>query len=354
MREPPAHLSSELLCTCLHDGYGLAVAELSFLPLGSDSSAWVYRVRTADAVEYFLKVRAGAVNEAGLHVPRYLCDQGITGVVAPLPTSTGTLWTNVASSALILYPFIAGRAGMERGLSDQQWVAFGTILAQIHATTLTPSLLQTMRRESYAPEGADVVRRLDAQISTRTFDDPVAHAFAACWQSRREDIRTLLGRAEGFGRRLARKGLACVVCHTDIHTNNVLLAADQQVWIVDWDETILAPRERDLMFVIGGGLRRDLVAPHQEELFFQGYGTTTVDALAIAYYRYARAVSDIGYVGEQVFFRPDLGPDSKRTAVERFLLLFQPGSNVSQALGSDEQAARSATLRTQLRDSQGR
>src|SRR5919198_5433057 len=332
MREPPAHLSSELLCTCLHDRYGLAVAELTFLPLGSDSSAWVYRVRTADASEYFLKVRAGA----------------------PLPTSTGTLWTNIAGSALILYPFITGRAGMERGLSDQQWVAFGTILAQIHATTLPPRLLQTMRRESYAPEGADVVRRLDAHISTRTFDDPAARAFAACWQSRREDIRTLLGRAEGCGRRLARKGLACVVCHTDIHTNNVLLAADQKVWIVDWDETILAPRERDLMFVIGGGLRRELVAPHQETLFFQGYGTTTVDARAIAYYRYARAVSDIGYVGEQVFFRPDLGPASKRTAVERFLLLFQPGSNVSQDLGSDEQAARSATLRTQLRDVHGR
>jgi spectinomycin phosphotransferase len=353
MREPPAHLSRELLCTCLRDRYGLAVVELSFLPLGSDSSAWVYRVRTNGAVEYFLKVRMGAVYEAGLHVPRYLCDQGIVGVVAPLRTSTGTLWTDVAGSALILYPFIAGRAGMERGLSDPQWVAFGTILAQIHATTLTPGLLQIMRRESYMPEGADVVRRLDAHISTQTFDDPVARAFAAGWQSRRQDIRTLLGRAEAFGRRLARKGLACVVCHTDIHTNNVLVAADQQVWIVDWDETILAPRERDLMFVIGGGLRHDLVAPHQEELFFQGYRTTTVDVLAISYYRYARAVSDIGDVGEQVFFRPDLGPDSRRTAVERFLLLFQPGSNVAQALGSDEHAARSATLQMQLQDSQG-
>jgi spectinomycin phosphotransferase len=162
-----------------------------------------------------------------------------------------------------------------------------------------------------------------------------------------------LGRAEAFGRRLARKGPARVVCHTDIHTNNVLVAADQRIWIVDWDETMLAPRERDLMFVIGGGLRYDLVAPHQEELFFQGYGATTVDALAITYYRYALAVSDIGDVGEQVFFRPDLGPDSRRTAVERFLLLFQPGNNVAQALGSDEQAARSAILRTQLQGSQG-
>src|ERR687884_87678 len=201
MREPPAHLSSELLCTCLQDRYGLAVAELSFLPLGSDSSAWVYRVRTADASEYFLKVRAGAVNEAGLHVPRYLCDQGIAGVVAPLPTSAGTLWTNVAGCALILYPFITGRAGMERGLSDQQWVAFGTILAQIHATTLPPRLLQTMRRESYVPEGADVVRRLDADIASRTFDDPAARAFAACWQSRRGGLCGAVGRCGGDRRR---------------------------------------------------------------------------------------------------------------------------------------------------------
>jgi spectinomycin phosphotransferase len=332
MREPPAHLSSEMLCTCLEDHYDLAVAELSFLSLGSDSSAWGYRARTADGIEYFLKVRAGAVNEAGLHVPRYLCDQGIAGVVAPLPTRAGTLWTNVAGAALILYPFITGRAGMERGLADQQWVTFGTILAQVHATILTPHLLQTMPRESYVPAGADVVRRLDADMSSRTFEDPAARAFASCWQARREDIRTLLGRAEDYGRRLARKGLACVVCHTDIHTNNVLLAGDEHMWIVDWDETILAPRERDLMFVIGGGLRPGLVAPHQEKLFFQGYGTTPVDALAIAYYRYARAVSDIGYVGEQVFLRPDLGPLSKRTAVERFMLLLQPGNNVSQAM----------------------
>jgi spectinomycin phosphotransferase len=126
-----------MLCACLRDHYGLAVAELSFLPLGSDSSAWAYRVRTAGAIEYFLKVRAGAVNEAGLHVPRYLCDQGVAGVVAPLPTGAGTLWAKVAGAALTLYPFITGRAGMERGLADRQWVAFGTILGRAHATILT-------------------------------------------------------------------------------------------------------------------------------------------------------------------------------------------------------------------------
>jgi len=109
------------------------------------------------------------------------------------------------------------------------------------------------------------------------------------------------------------------------------------VWIVDWDETVLAPRERDLMFVIGG-IIGGLVGPRQEELFFQGYGETSVDPLALAYYRYARAVEDIGAYGEEVFFRPDLGPVSKRAAVEGCMSLFTPGSIVSLAFASDDWA----------------
>jgi spectinomycin phosphotransferase len=89
VREPPAKLSDEALLTCLRTQYGLAASEVAFLPLGHDSSAWVFRVRTAEGSAYFLKLRQSVTNEAGLLVPRYLRDQGIANVVAPLPTLTG-------------------------------------------------------------------------------------------------------------------------------------------------------------------------------------------------------------------------------------------------------------------------
>jgi hypothetical protein len=41
----------------LHAEYGLGVAALTFLPLGHDSAAWVYRVRTAGGSTYCLKAR---------------------------------------------------------------------------------------------------------------------------------------------------------------------------------------------------------------------------------------------------------------------------------------------------------
>jgi spectinomycin phosphotransferase len=130
-----------------------------------------------------------------------------------------------------------------------------------------------------------------------------------------------------------------VLCHADIHTNNVLLDAGGTVWIVDWDDTVLAPKERDLMFVVGGGLNRTLVGPREEELFLQGYGATTLDPLALTYYRYALAVRDIGEYSEQVFLRPDLGPVTRRSAVGRFLTMFQPGRIVELALASDDGTA---------------
>jgi spectinomycin phosphotransferase len=43
-----------------------------------------------------------------------------------------------------------------------------------------------------------------------------------------------------------------VLCHADLHTWNVLVDGDGRLWLVDWDEAILAPRERDLMFLVGG------------------------------------------------------------------------------------------------------
>ena len=44
-----------------------------------------------------------------------------------------------------------------------------------------------------------------------------------------------------------------IVCHFDIHAGNILIDDDGSLYIVDWDDPILAPKERDLMY-IGGGL----------------------------------------------------------------------------------------------------
>ena len=65
-----------------------------------------------------------------------------------------------------------------------------------------------------------------------------------------------------------------------------------------------------------------------------GYGPVDIDRVALAYYRYAWAISDIGSYGDQIFFRSDLGPKSTGEAVDRFFSLFSDGSIVDIALTS--------------------
>ena len=137
---------------------------------------------------------------------------------------------------------------------------------------------------------------------------------------------------------LQSRAVDVVPCHSDLHAGNVLVGADDELAIVDWNEPILAPKERDLMFVMGGGISTELVGPRDEELFLQGYGAATVDPLGLAYYRYAWAVSDIGAYGEEVFLRPDLGLVTRHAAVEIFKSLFRPGEIVSLAFAADLRA----------------
>src|SRR3954449_3382743 len=103
MREPPVDLSDDTLGAALRTHYGLAVTTVTFLPLGHDSSAWVYRLRADDDASFFLKVRTSVTNAPSLLVPRYLHEHGVAQVIAPLPTATGALWAEVQGYALILY-----------------------------------------------------------------------------------------------------------------------------------------------------------------------------------------------------------------------------------------------------------
>ena len=81
--------------------------------------------------------------------------------------------------------------------------------------------------------------------------------------------------------------------------------------IVDWDEVILAPKERDLMFVgVGqfGGWNQELEAAW----FYAGYGPTAIDPVALAYYRYERIVADIAAYATQIFGRQGSAEDREQ------------------------------------------
>ena len=106
-----------------------------------------------------------------------------------------------------------------------------------------------------------------------------------------------------------------VICHADLHPGNLLRNRAAQVFVVDWDDVMLAPKERDFIFV---GEPVDGSAQHGGSPFFQGYGQTEIDWIALTYYRYERVAQDLIEYAQQVILREDLGEETKARAVRAF------------------------------------
>ncbi len=341
MLEKP-DLREDAIAACLQDAYGLCTVQVVFLPLGADLNTAVYRAVTADGAPYFVKLRRGDFAEIAVALPKYLSDLGIRQIIAPLATRAGRLWTDLGPFKVILYPFIEGHNGYEANLTDRHWVAFGAALKRIHTAAVPPTLTNSIPQETYSPRWRDIVRRFLARVEEELFADPVAAKLAAFLTLNRTEVLDLVDRTERLAQALQTRPPPCVVCHSDLHAGNILIAADGALYIVDWDSPILAPVERDLMFAGGGQFGAARTPDQEETLFYRGYGPTAIDPTALAYYRYERIIEDIAVFCEQLFLSDDGGEDREQ-ALRYLVSNFLPDGTIAIARQGERKEAKKMT-----------
>lgn len=317
-------LDARELTDALRTAYGVEATGFSFVP-GYDMQAASYGVATTEGGA-FAKIRFGPVAETPLEVPRALLDAGVSNVLAPMRTLTSTLWHPMGGGrTLVLYPFVAGENAMATGMTDDQWRTFGTAMRAVHDSGLEEQFADRLPSETFALPCAAVVRSVLEQGAS--VDSPAAERLRAFLLESRGRIGAMLERAEELGRRLGERPFAHVLCHADIHAANVLVADDGRILLVDWDGPMLAPRERDLLFVIGSRIART-VQPHEEAWFFEGYGQVAVDREAIIYYRHERILEDIGEFGLSVMGDRAIPESSRASQVGLVESFFEPGGIV--------------------------
>ena len=322
-------LDEDVFATALRVHYDIDAVSLAFVSGGEDAFAWVYRVDT----RYLVKVReAHGSRDVAAAVSRYLVDSGVPHVVAPIPSTAGLLTVEDGGFSYTVYPFLDGRTGVDAGLTEQHWLELGRLAQRLHATVLPADLARQVATETYRPAEIDSIAQVDRAVSEGHFAGAVAEETAAFWAANRAEILALAARTAELGPLVEQLSLPLVLCHADLHTWNVMIDSEGELWLIDWDEVIYAPKERDLMFVVDG-IGAGLVAPHETARFFAGYEETTVDPLALSYYRHAWAVQDIGGYGERIFCAPSLGEEARANAARILRSLFAPGEIVDLARG---------------------
>ena len=332
MLEKP-NIPTELIISHLQKEYHLHVAELTFLPLGADLGTAVYRVTTEDGTAYFLKLRKG-FDEITVMVPLFLESQGVKEIMVPLETKSRQYWVDFGEHKMILYPFIEGKDGFERELTDDDRRILGRALRGVHSVQLPTDLTKRVPRETFDPQWRELLRSFQTQVETNTFHDPAAAKLAAFMKSRRNEINQLIQRTEELASGLRSSTLEMVLCHTDIHGGNILISNDNNLYIVDWDNPLLSPKERDLMF-IGGGIDMIWQSKREEAIFYEGYGETEIHLSPLTYYRYERVIEDLAVTCEQLLLSEEGDADRDRS-YGWFKGNFEPGGTIEIAQRTDQ------------------
>ena len=330
MLEKP-DIPDQLIISHLQDEYEVHVTEFNFLPIGADSRTAVYRVVTEEGTVYFLKLRKN-FNEVIVRVPLFLKEQGVEAILVPFETKSKQYWADFGVYKIILYPFIEGKNGFEINLTGEQRRRLGAAFRGIHSAKLPSELQSLLRKENFSLGWREDMRKYQAQVAKDVFTDPVAERLATFMRSHQEEITRLVERAEQMAVELQAKPWEFVLCHSDIHGGNILIRTDGQppgLYIVDWDDPILAPKERDLMF-IGGGIDELWKNQREIDLFFQGYENTELDLVALAYYRYERVIEDLVVICDQLLPTDEGGADRERS-YGWFTSNFEPGSTIEIA-----------------------
>ena len=332
MLEKP-DIPDELIISCLQAEYGFHASALTFLPLGADTGSVSYRITASNGTAYFLKLRK-VFSEISVTVPLFLKSQGVKEIIAAFETKSKQGWADFGEYKMILYPFIEGKDGFDMELTDHHKRTLGAALKAIHSVQVPPELKKFIPQETFSPHFRDSLKSFQAQVENKTYDDLYAAKLAEFMKPKRSEIFHLIERAENLASELQSKPLEHVLCHTDIHGGNILIGNQGEFYIVDWDAPLLAPKERDLMF-IGGGIDDIWKSQRDEAVFYEGYGKANIDFPMMAYYRYERVIEDLAAYAEQLL-STDKGSADREEAYRRFTGNFEPGQTIEIAKKTDK------------------
>jgi Ser/Thr protein kinase RdoA (MazF antagonist) len=219
--------------------YGLTADSVEFLPVGWTAAAYVLRV---GGERYFLKLwpgGRGAVDR--LPFVQRLGSSGFRARVAvPLPTRTGELSARFSAGVVVLSPYLPGTT--LPGWPDWPPAVLkelGRTLVELHTFEAGPVL---PFRERFSIEIADELRLHLADRAVRPFRGEVLDQLERLGELQQSAREAVTGRPGG----------GFVACHTDLTGDNILIASDGRLSVLDWDEAQLAPPEQDLALLLHG------------------------------------------------------------------------------------------------------
>lgn len=298
MLSPPPDLDPDALVEPLRH-WQLDEPRLEYLPLGFGSHHW--RADTPDGGRAFVTVDdlvAGflasgdaaatfASLERAYRTAAALAESGLEFVLAPLPDAGGAIARRVGERyAVSVAPFVDGTPSSFGDYeTEDERRRIAALVGRVHAAgDRLPAGLP--RRDELAITSRPTLEEALDSLSVTWLTGPFAEPARALVAARADELRRSLRASDERAERLRARSHAWVITHGEPHRGNVLVDTAGAPHLVDWDTTLVAPRERDLWHVLDDALTG-------WEEYRAAVGDVELDREALDHYREAWGLSDI-------------------------------------------------------------
>jgi hypothetical protein len=219
--------------------YGLPDARVDAAP--RQFVAETYTIRAGDN-SYFCKIIDRAI-----WIPKVIASlpaldaihaAGFDRANYPIKTLDGALYIMVDDALIVLYNTINAVQSY-----DFDPEAFGKLVGEIHE--LTPQINVEMPRERFALKHQHTFEVQFEELLNSTSGDPIMQGLRDVLRRREALIRRHYAALQRLIDQCRHAAFEMVITHGDAG-GNVMMKAPTDLYIMDWDEILLAPAERDL------------------------------------------------------------------------------------------------------------
>lgn len=286
------NISQAELIDLLNEKYPLQIKSLTFLPKGEVS--WVYVVEGVDGIKYLLKIHKAKI----LPVERFklLNDlhekAGINGLTYPLPTKDGTLQIEILGYPSVVFNYIEGKTAGESKPTDKEYEKFGALLSQIHQAI---NIVDYPVREAFDVPTKDDFLKVLSHLESGNENSTLKKEAFGILKPLRARLEEELVNLEVLQSQLRSSQIDFVLCHGEPSPDNIMVDNDGEPYLIDWDEPIMAPKEKDLLFF---GLTLEPVLKG----YSQHSSDTVINKDIERFYSLLWNVNEIADWGDRIFF----------------------------------------------------
>ncbi len=254
-----------LLKRVIQEKFGINVISLTLVPKWETARACI--VESSDHAHFFLKIYSDdSIPDSAFRFAHDLyAKAGITTITHPLATINGQMRIQLGGFHIALFDLISGTTAEQHKLTERQLERLGELLARIHQSkTMIGEYSVRERFEILFRDRLVAIFNDMSKISGNSakYKTQLKFFLEPHRQKFMEELETLGELQRG----VRRKNLEFVNCHGEPSPGNVLSSNSGEVYLLDWDDPIFAPKEKDLLFF------KDSIEP-----VMKGYGLFSKD-----------------------------------------------------------------------------